>query len=223
MSTVSYADVYKQFIDGGFGATSEVLPTGTYPLRIALVKGEQKQGKKFGVGVRVVVMEPHAEAGKSTWINQTLTLPEPGNDRSTTAFMMYLKFMKLLGVPDSALQQGTPPERLHEYIVIGTEGVGQLNGDRKWGNPPKASQDLVGFTVTGVPSALGGMIPVGDAPAAPVAPVAAPVPVPVTVAVAAPVPAPAGPTVEELQRQLAALQTPAVQVSAAPVPSGPSF
>ncbi len=241
MSSATYADAYGAFLAGGFGAKSEVLPTGSYPVRIALVKGDQAQGKSFRVGVRIVVLDGHPKAGAGAWLNQTLTLPVPGNDKSTTAFMMFLKFMVALGgdLVNEAIKQGTPPEKLHELIVVGTEGSMQLKGDRIYkpvGGEPRAQQDFVAFDVTAIPSPMGGMIAVGTAQPAPVAPVAAPAPVPVAVAVPAPAPvavaapvtvqtADAAVQVEALQAQLAALQAaqaPAAVPAAAAAP-GPSF
>lgn len=219
MSTASYNDIYTQFLAGGFGGKSEVLPTGTYKVKIAMVKGEQKQGKKFAVGVRLVVLDEGPHKDKSTWVNQTLTLPEPGKD--ATPFMMFLKFMSQLGA-QAAIEQGVAPTELHKHIVVNSEGVAQLRGDRTWGNPPRAQQDLVSFTIEAVPSPLGGMVavagagaPAQPAPVAP-APVAAPVAVPV-IPQPAPIQQPA-PVVQPAPVAVVPVAAPVVE-SAVPAPS----
>lgn len=182
---LNYADFYKSALEAAGGPASEVLPTNTYKCKIGMVKSGTAKSGKFQVGIRFNVLDGE-HAGKNTWINQTLTTENP------KAFGVFLKYMLQLGVPQSALDAGTPVESLVDYIVVGTEGMAALAGDRVYDG--KARQDLKSFTITGVPmvSTSGVQIPQAPGAVAPVAqtPVASPVPVAVPVAVApvAPVP-----------------------------------
>lgn len=211
MAEATYQELYAGLLADGFGAAAEVLPKGEYTVKIANVKPGASQGGKFQVGVRLVVEDEGPHKGKATWINQTLTLtPE--------ALAPFLRFHLSLGVPQEAITRNEAPETLYKYIAVGTVGKAELK-TREFNG--KSYQDLVRFSRIDP-----GSVPAASAPAAPApTPVSVEIPVsaPVAVPVAAEAPAPArvlpvqaapaqtqvpdgSPSVEELQRLLAAAQ-----------------
>lgn len=222
MAELSAAEFYKAAMEAAGGPASEVLPTGRYKLKIKMVKpGTSKGGSgKFQVGVRFEVLESidPTLVGKSTWINQTLTKVDKDGKPNLKAFGVFLKYMLQFGVPQAALDAGTPAEELSNYIVVGTEGFGDLDGDREFPVGTKR-QDIKSFHITSVPTiGPGGMeLPTAAPPVS--VPVTVPVPIPVTLPQAqAAAPAVDSSEVAALKAQLAALQIPATPVTAPAVP-----
>lgn len=193
MSVTNLADLLATAkAEGLGGGDNEVLPDGEYDLEILTVKaGSSKAGKpSFGVRVKVT-SGPYA--GKSTWVNQTLTAD------NATSVKIFCQTLLSLGVPQEAFTNGQAIENLYSLIAKGTQGKGKLGHHVFNGS---SYQDLKAFAVTGVSSAAAAVpsassvpvIPV--TPVTPVAPAAAPAPAAVPVAPVAPVvPAPAAETV----------------------------
>lgn len=207
MAELNYAEFYAQAIEAAGGPASVVLPTNRYKVEIVMVKPGNATSGKFQVGIRFKILEGEY-AGQSTWINQTLTTENP------KAVGVFLKYMLQLGVPQEAISQGQPPDKLPDYIVVGTQGIADLKGDRVWDG--KARQDLGHFQVTAVPQVTtsGVAINTGPVAAAPVAPAPVPVAAPVTFPVApAPTPVPV-----MVATAATAAPIPVPQVAVAPVP-----
>lgn len=181
MATENYAELYKKAIEEN-GGGSEVLPDGLYNVKIGSVKsGASKSSNKPQVGIRLQVLDgPHE--GKSTWVNQTFTADNP------QAVAIFLRIMQSLGVPSEAVAAGLPPEKLAEYIVIGSTGVATLSSHTYNG---KKFQDLKSFTLSATAPAAthAAPAPAAEVPAAVPAPqVPAPVPAPASAAPAVPAP-----------------------------------
>lgn len=183
MSTMNLSDLLNAAKAEGLGGASEVLPDGPYNVEVRKAKpGASKNGKAQFSVLLGVVDGPYA--GKTTWINQTLTPDNPASVR------IFVSTLLALGVPEAAFAGEADPSQLAAHIAAGTTGSAKLSHHSYNG---KSYQDLDSFTVTGfnqeATAAIPGITPVP--PAAPV-PVVAPVPV-APAAPAAPVPAPAAP------------------------------
>lgn len=222
MTTVDYAQLYATAIKEA-GAGSEVLPDGTYNVRIGSVKGgASKSRSKPQIGVRIVPVDgPYA--GKSTWVNQTFTADNP------KAVAIFIRLMRSLGVPEAAIAAGTPPGDLAQYIAVGTLGIAELGshtfGVLPDGVTPKRFQDLKSFTITGydtetqaavAPTA--GPPPVAAAPA----PVATAAPVAVAVAEPPAVPVPVAEVPAPAPVVAAPVPVVAVPVAEVPAPAAPA-
>lgn len=183
MADLNYGELYANAIAQS-GAGKEVLPDGDYSVEIASVKPDVSGAGKFKVGIMFVVKGgPHD--GKRTWINQTFS---PEGPKAATAIQMFLKFMRMLGVPQEAISQGQPPPVLVGYIAVGTQGLAKLgshgHGTEEDGITPRRYQDLKAFTSTGIAQPM---------PSAPMQNTSAPAPVPAPAAPFTPAPAAALP------------------------------
>lgn len=194
MTEVNYADFYKSALAEA-GAGAENLPNGEYEIKIVSRKiSPASANRKMQAGIQLLVTAG-AYAGKRTWINQSF------NPENPKAIAVYLSIVQKLGCPAEAVASGEPPERLAEYIAVGTLGVADLtstsgtkpNAD----GSPKMFQNLTNFRITGfeaptsTPTAPGGVIP--TVPGALPTPMPLPVPVmsvPVQAPVTVPQPAP---------------------------------
>lgn len=180
MSTMNLSDLLNAAKAEGLGGASEVLPDGPYNVEVRKAKpGASKNGKAQFSVLLGVVDGPYA--GKTTWINQTLTPDNPASVR------IFVSTLLALGVPEAAFAGEADPSQLAAHIAAGTTGSAKLSHHSYNG---KSYQDLDSFTVTGFAqpqtAALPAVAPVAPAAPVPVAPVA-----PVPVAVVAPVaPAP---------------------------------
>lgn len=150
MTTVDYTQLYANALAEA-GAGSEVVPDGEYAVRVAQVrKGQSKANSKPQVGIRLEILEG-PNAGKSTWVNQTFTADNP------SAIAVYIRIMKSLGVPDSAIAAGVAPADMADYIVIGSLGVATL-GSHAWND--NKYQDIKKFNLTGIPQVVEASVPV---------------------------------------------------------------
>ncbi len=191
---VNYAAEYAAIIAEA-GSGREVLPTGTYTVRVAQVKEGKTSTGKLSVGIMFVVQDPASQYnGKSTWVNLYLT----PKDEGAVAYGIYVRQL-LSFLPQSILAAGPKPQELHTYIKVGTVGKASLKS-KPWNGEEK--QDLGSFSLsTGAPAVSSTPKPASAAP--------------VAVAVPVSVPVPAAPVVDEvaaLKAQLAALTAPAAVV-----------
>lgn len=182
MSVTNLADLLATAkAEGLGGGDQEIIPDGEgYDLEIVTVKaGNSKNGKpSFGLKLKVI---SGAYAGKTTWVNQTLTADNP------TSVKIFCQTLLSLGVPQEAFTNGQAIENLYGLIAKGTQGKGTLShhvyGDRTY-------QDLKSFSITGVAPAAASVPAASSVPVIPVTPVAPVVPAP---AAPAPVPAASAP------------------------------
>lgn len=168
MSVTNLADLLATAkAEGLGGGDNEIIPDGEYDLEILTVKaGSSKAGKpSFGVRVKVT-SGPYA--GKSTWVNQTLTTD------NATSVKIFCQTLLSLGVPQEAFTNGQAIENLYSLIAKGTQGKGKLGHHVYNGS---SYQDLKAFAITGVSSAAAAVPAASSVPVIPVTPVAPVVPV----------------------------------------------
>lgn len=194
MAEENYGALYQQAINES-GVGSEILPDGTYNVKIGTIKPDVTKAGKFKVGVRLQVLDgPYKD--KSCWINQSWSPTKQDGTVNVAAISIFIRLMGELGVPQQAIAAGLPPAQLIAYIVQGSTGVATLgnhiNGTNQDGTP-KHWQDLKSFRlvaatgeVAAAPAPVEAMAAMAApalpkaapaAPVAPVAPVAPPLPV----------------------------------------------
>lgn len=175
MAEENYGALYQQAINES-GVGSEILPDGTYNVKIGTIKPDVTKAGKFKVGIRLQVLDgPFKD--KSCWINQSWSPTKQDGTVNVAAISVFIRLMQELGVPADAVKAGLPPAQLIAYIVQGSTGVATLgnhiNGTNTDGTP-KHWQDLKSFRLVAATGEVAAP-PAAVAPVAPVAPVVAPV------------------------------------------------